>query len=68
MFCPMLVRPKHGGLVIASLEVGSRAIYSCNQGYEMVEGNASRMCEEKELEQGQKQAVWSGSNPKCGRW
>ena len=67
MLCPMLKRPTNGGLLVATLEVGSRAIYSCNEGFEMVEGSASRTCEEKEVKEGQKQAVWSGSDPRCGK-
>ena len=67
MLCPMLKRPANGGLLVATMEVGSRAIYSCNEGYEMVKGSASRTCEEKEVEEGQKQAVWSGSDPRCGK-
>lgn len=67
LLCPALVPPTNGGLVVASQAIGSVASYSCKNEYQMVEGSASRTCEEVDTEQGVTEAAWSGSAPKCGR-
>ena len=68
LLCPALVAPTNGGLIAASQGIGSLASYSCNEGYQMVEGSVTRTCEVEETEQGVTQAAWSGSAPKCGKF
>ena len=55
MNCGTLTNPTNGQV---SHTFGQTAMYSCNQGYNMV-GNSTRTC--------QATGEWSGSDPSCQR-
>ena len=55
--CPNLSAPAHGSVdYISGVDVGSQAIYSCEQGYSLV-GISTRVC--------QSDGTWSGQPPLC---
>ena len=54
--CPDLPRPENGAVVYRSVQVGSVAVYSCNDGY-VLSGSALRTCEGD--------GSWSGQAPVC---
>lgn len=55
VYCPSLGSPENGQ-AITELGFGSRAEYSCSEGYALV-GNGERVC--------QSDGTWSGSDPEC---
>ena len=55
--CEELVAPEQGNVsTSAGQEVGSEALYQCNEGY-ILQGNGSRMCEDT--------GEWTGTVPSC---
>ena len=54
--CPELKAPDDGSVVYSSSDVGSQAMYSCNQGLTVV-GMSTRVC--------QNEGTWSGAPPVC---
>jgi hypothetical protein len=55
--CPALQSPTGGAVSAPSLAFGSTATYSCNAGYLLGTGSASRTC--------QANGLWTGSQPTC---
>ena len=56
--CQRLIDPVYGNVDLTGVNVGSKATYSCDRGFQL-RGNKIRKC----LRNGQ----WSGSNPVCQR-
>uniref|UniRef100_A0A1X7VKS2 Sushi domain-containing protein n=1 Tax=Amphimedon queenslandica TaxID=400682 RepID=A0A1X7VKS2_AMPQE len=54
--CPVLKNPKHGKVIITTRSIGSKAYYTCQNGFRL-SGDGSRTCQES--------GEWSGNEPVC---
>ena len=60
--CPTLDPPESGNVSVTGHSIGDTAIYSCNDGYDLV-GTPERTCERVADDR----AGWSGMAPFCQR-
>ena len=56
LLCPVLGNIANGAVTVTSRTVGSRATYTCNDGYRL-QGDRQREC--------QRNGRWSGQEPVC---
>ncbi len=58
IFCPKLAAPENGAVNDGDNRVGTKAVYTCNDGFRLV-GSSKRLC--------QKGGSWAGEAPTCKR-
>ncbi len=66
--CPDLPDPVYGNIIFindttALFDLGTHAMYKCNDGFVPVGGDAIRVC----LNIGQNEGQWDGTAPSCER-
>ena len=54
--CSLLDNPRNGTVVVDGFSAGDAAVYSCNEGFELV-GEMTRVC--------MNNTQWSGEAPEC---
>ena len=57
LMCPDLQNPADGSVTYDGLDAGSRAVYTCSQGFRLVGGDGVRTCGSN--------GTWSGQPPLC---
>lgn len=65
--CPDINNPENGRIVfsndtVAPFDIGTKALYECDHGYEAREGTAERYCEDNGFNEF---GFWTGSAPIC---